>query len=283
LYDARILEKDKSGGTFFVRTNYPSNGRGCEQPVLINSRATQGRGQCYTFPYYTFERAILSGLLEIDRHDVLNGRDGPDESLALASQLASVEAQIAKLEKELEDGNVAALARVVRKLEIKQGTLARQLADVRQKAAHPLSETWGEAKSLIEALDTAPDPEDARLRLRTALRRIVDNVLILVVARGPDRLCVAQVNFADTDCFRSFSIFHRPPRNNGKQRTEGRWASWDTLVAPEQLVDLPRRYFGPFDAHDLRDPQEREWAEQSLRGFPKDILDQLFEGGQPLP
>jgi hypothetical protein len=78
-------------------------------------------------------------------------------------------------------------------------------------------------------------------------------------------------------------IFYRPPRSNGKGKKPGRWDCRDTFAEPEKPIDLPRSYFGPFDAHDLRDPQEREWAEESLRAYPKDVLDQVFQGGQPLP
>jgi hypothetical protein len=38
-------------------------------------------------------------------------------------------------------------------------------------------------------------PQDVRLRLRAALRRIIDSIWLLVVPRGRDRLCVAKVRF----------------------------------------------------------------------------------------
>src|SRR5262249_50827868 len=149
-------------------------------------------------------------------------------------------AQIEKLEVELETApDLAPFRRALTKLVDKRRALAAKLAEAQEKAAHPLSETWGEAKTLIEALDTAPDPEDARLRLRTALRRIVENILVLIVPNGQDRVCRAQFNFKGSNEFRIFTIFHRPPRSNGKQRKEGRWRWFATpRLKPKTEQDI---------------------------------------------
>jgi hypothetical protein len=43
-------------------------------------------------------------------------------------------------------------------MEAEKANLAKQLADARHRAAHPLSECWGEAVGLIDALDKASAP-----------------------------------------------------------------------------------------------------------------------------
>jgi hypothetical protein len=68
----------------------------------------------------------------------------------------------------------------------------------------------------MKTLATAPDPADARQRLRAALRRIIAEVWVLVVAHGRDRLAVVQVYFAGKreGRRRTYVIFYRPPRSN---------------------------------------------------------------------
>jgi hypothetical protein len=69
---------------------------------------------------------------------------------------------------------------------------------------------------MIDTLDRAPDPQDARLRLRSTLRRIVDSIFLLVVPRGRDRLAVAQVYFQGGQKVRAYFIIHQPPKAKQK-------------------------------------------------------------------
>ena len=173
-----LLKNARDGDSYYVatRTDGDKHSR-----VLINTKSAEGRAPCWSFPLPTFEVAVLSALREIDPDEILTPNHGPEESMGLAKQLAGVEARIDELEAELLKGDVAALARVLRQLEEQKRDLTEQLTASREKAAHPLSTSWGEAKTLLDALDTASDPIDARLRLRAALRRIVESIWILVV------------------------------------------------------------------------------------------------------
>jgi DNA invertase Pin-like site-specific DNA recombinase len=249
---AGMLRNARDGGTYYCTTRAPHGDGGTRRRVLINTAATEGRARGYTFPFATFEAAVLSLLAEIDPHDILNGDDGPDETLLLAGELAGVEARIAELEAELLKGDVASLARALRQLEGQKEELAGRLATARQKAAHPLSEAWGEARTLLGTLDAAPDPYDVRVRLRAALRRIVDSIWMLVVARGHNRLCAMQVWFSDGARHRDYLIMHRPPKDNGKARVEGGWwaRSLASVAAPDDL--------------DLRDQRQAEELAEAL-------------------
>jgi DNA invertase Pin-like site-specific DNA recombinase len=177
--------------------------------VLVSYGSQEGRSPAWSFPLPIFETAIRRQLKEIDAHSILNGDTGPDETIVLAGQLASVEAKIAEFEAQLLEGDVAALARVLRRLEDDKATLASRLAEARQKAAHPLSEAWGEMQSIPEELT-----EDQRIRYRAALRRIVDSIWLLVVPRGRDRICAAQVFFAPGKRVRHYLIHHRAAGNH---------------------------------------------------------------------
>jgi DNA invertase Pin-like site-specific DNA recombinase len=216
--------------------------RGGTYRALLNDSAHGGLDRYRSFSFDVFERAVLSLLAEIDPHEILNGDAGPDESLALAGDLAGIETKIAEIEVELLQGDVAALARVLRGLEAKKTDLARRLTEARQKARHPLSESWGECKSLLSALDNAPDPVDARQRLRTVLRRVVESIKMVVVPRGNDRLCAVQVWFTGGQRQRSYLIYYRRCASNGKQRREAQWSarSLASIVKPGEL-DLRRR------------------------------------------
>jgi hypothetical protein len=234
---AGLLRDARDGGTYFLQGR-PAGVKGGMRYVLFNTGAWEGNARGHAFPYDVFERAVLSLLAEIDPHEILNGDHGPDETQARAGELARLEQKIAELEAELLKGDVAALARVLRTLEEQKRDVVARLAEARQKAANPLSEAWGECQSLIGALDAAPDPEDARVRLRTALRRIIDSVWLLVVPRPRrprkvrrdrklkgkttgaywDRLCAVQIWFADGRRHRDYLIHYRPPAARAKER-----------------------------------------------------------------
>src|SRR5262249_10000640 len=149
-----------------------------------------------SFPFETFEAALLGGLGEVKPHEVLGEEDGPDEVMALSGRLATIQTRLAALAEDLDtDGPSPTLTAAIRKKEAEQAEVQRELAAARQRAAHPLSEAWGEAKTLLRAVRGAEDRQDALLRLRAALRNVVDAVYVLVVPRGRDRLAAVQVYF----------------------------------------------------------------------------------------
>jgi DNA invertase Pin-like site-specific DNA recombinase len=243
------LIKDARGGGSYVVSRHGS--RACR--VLANYAGTQGRATYRSFPLETFEAAVLGLLREIDPHEVLNGDSGPDESLALSEQLTAVETRIAELEAELATGDVPSLARGLRVQEERRRELAGRLAQARQREANPLSASWGECKSLLEVVESAADPADVRLRLRSVLRRITDRIMLLVVPRGQYRLAVAQLWFnknarADRFTHRDFLVVHKPGHAGPSHRTEARW--W-----ARSMRDVVRE--GSLDLRDRMPPASR--------------------------
>jgi hypothetical protein len=158
------------------------------------------------FPYRTFERAVLS----------------------------------------MFEGYSAALSKVLREKEAEQVGLKGQLAQERERAAHPLAQTWTEARDLITTLDNAPDPGAARLKLRALLRRIVESIWLLATkGQGKDRQATVQVVFrtahryADLPGYhgdpareyacRWYWVLHRPPA----PKKDGRWYAKSFLGGPD--------------------------------------------------
>ena len=168
--------------------------------------------------------------------------------LALAGRLAEVEGRLERIKARLLDGGeIEVLADAARDLESKRQEVADQLAEARREAASPAVEAWGRAKSLIGVLDKAPDPEETRVRLRAAIRRIVDSAWLLVVASGSVRVCAVQLWFKDGKRRRDYLIAYRrglggmAARQAGGNRPARWWVrSLSSIVKPSDL-DLRRR------------------------------------------
>jgi DNA invertase Pin-like site-specific DNA recombinase len=231
--------------------------------ILRSTAPRSGEGKPYSFPYAVFERAVLSQLAEIDPHEILNGDGGPDETLALSGQLAEVESSITLICREMDEhGESPTLFKRLRAKEELQRDLAARLAEARQKASHPLAETWGEAQSLLGALDAAADPAEARLRLRSVLRQIVDGIWLLVVPRGHVRLCAVQIWFKKDGAalptrHRDYLILHRRPKANAAYRQEGGWS----VRSFADVAGLPK-------GADLREPADARKLEAILAAAP---------------
>jgi DNA invertase Pin-like site-specific DNA recombinase len=284
------LLKDARGGSCQVVTT----GEGTK--VIANQSAVDGRAKFVSFPLATFERAILSQLREIDPNEVL-GTEQPDETQSLAAELAEVEASIAAIADDLDKhGDSPTQFKRLRQKEARKAALVKLVADAQQRAASPLSASWGEALTLLEALDSVPDQEEARLRLRAILRRIIDSVYVLVVPLRQDRLAYVQVNFKGEPfaipCdsphgehmvvrlpFRHYFIVHRQARSNGTAKQAGRWAV-NSLKHPDAAKALV-----PFHlTTDLSDPFGAELAEDDLKGYSEDAIERLLKkAGKPLP
>jgi DNA invertase Pin-like site-specific DNA recombinase len=259
-----MLKRAGDGDTVCVTTQSGTRaGRPTSLRVLRNNSSMEGRERSCTFPLEAFEAAVLKMLREIDPHEILNGDEEPDESFVLAGQLADVEASLKAIEADLDEhGDSPALFRRLRAKEEQKQDLSARLIEAQQKAARPLSAAWGEAKTLLAALADAPDQADARLRLRSALRRIVDSIWVLIVprsrpearrrpqrgaaAKAPprwrDRLCAVQVWFAGGERHRDYLIYYRPAGANGAGYMPAVWraSSLAKLAAPDDL-DLRRR------------------------------------------
>src|SRR5262249_3371835 len=143
-------------------------------------------------------------------------------------------------------------------LEAQKADIASRLTAAQQKAAHPLRDAWGECQSLLAVLASAPDPRDARLRLRCTLGRIVESIWMLIVPRRRDRLCAVQIWFTGGKRCRSYFIFYK---SASFQRKGQWWAhSLAEVVRPGELDlrdrDHARRLEEALASLDLRAVEE---------------------------
>jgi DNA invertase Pin-like site-specific DNA recombinase len=231
-----LLKDARSGAAYFSSLNHSD--RHTARRVLVNIDGQEGTRSKVTFSEATFEAAVLGLLREVDPSAVTGREKSADEVLTLAAELARLESAVALIGADMDEhGESPFLFQRLRAKEAEKRAVAAKLVEARQKAAHPRSESWGAAQTLIDALANAPDVRDARLRLRGALRQIIDGIFLLVVPRGfADRFCAVQIFFAD-DGVRNYLIFHRAARGNARCRHEARWwaRSFKTAGLPDGI------------------------------------------------
>jgi hypothetical protein len=232
---ANLLRDARDGGSM----HQVDKGR----KVIVSYRAIMGAGRFVSFPSDVFERAIFSCLREIDPRELLPQKDPSAEKvLSLSGRLQEVEGRLAQIKAKLvenPEADVDALVEVLRTLEGRRKALADQLAAARQEAASPAMEAWGQCHSLIDALDKAPDPADVRIRLRAAVRRIVDSIYVLTMTKGRDRLAAVQVWFAEKGKHRDYLILSRPALGGSVgTRPASWWARSLATVAKADALDL---------------------------------------------
>jgi hypothetical protein len=159
----------------------------------------------------------------------------------LSGRLAEVDSEIEKVKARLQARYTDALADVLERHAEERSALSDQLAEAMQESASPLGEAWGRCQSLLRTIEGAPDPEEARVRLRAVIRRIVESVWVLAVARGSIRLAAVQIFFAGGKR-RDYLILHRPAFGNAATHRERQaWCRTLATVIREDDLDLRRR------------------------------------------
>lgn len=199
----------------------------------VNALALVAQAKLVSFPVTAFETGVLSCLAEIDPMDVMPGHDSAgDEVMSLSHRFEEASQRLREIEAQLADPengeSIGVLVAAANKVGTAAKDLGRQLAEARTKAANPQSEVWGACQTLIEALDTAEDQEAARLRLQSAIRRVVTKAVCLFVRNGRRQIACVQLHLAGTDAIRTVFVRHRGELVNMKNRTPA-YTSWATL------------------------------------------------------
>jgi DNA invertase Pin-like site-specific DNA recombinase len=213
------------------------------KPAFVSYNAVQHiKGSRFvSFPAKTFEDAVLGRLSEIDPREILPQKDrGADKVLILSGRLAEAEAEVEKIKARLDGKFSDAVADVLERADNKRKELVKQLAAAQQDAASPLGQAWGECKTLVDVLKAAPDAEEARVRLRSALRRIVESIWCLFTSRGSIRLAAVQVWFTG-GAHRDFFISHKAATRGSAGDRPSSWEAgqvrWENGV---ESLDLRR-------------------------------------------
>ncbi len=258
------LLRDARNGGRMHRVHKGKKSSGC---LLASYRATMGVGGATspTFPFAALEQSILGRLREIDPREILPHDDGAaDLVLALTAKVAAIDARMEKVKAmavavdaegpELADD----LGDVLARLRAQRNAVAGQLAEANRQAASPLAAAWGDCRSLLEVIEQAPDREDARVRLRSALRRMVEGIWCLFVARGALRIAAVRVQFTGGR-HRDYLIVYKPPTGGSVgERPARTWVrSFAELGAGEGL-DLRKREHAAAlaDALEAIDPED---------------------------
>jgi DNA invertase Pin-like site-specific DNA recombinase len=259
---AGLLRNAREGDTYFMTTRLSRSPtkETTAFHVLLNANADLGLSRSYSIPYDPFEQAVLSCLREIDPREVLEEvpREGPREVASIEVLLAGVESELAEATAFMEKhGFSPTIGHRVADLEAKRTELNVLLEEARHKDAHPLTETWDDAQNIMAAIETAADPADARLRLRAALRRITEVIMLLVVPSGHDRLCAAQFHFKEGRR-RDFLIHYRPAAKPGGKPIPA-------SLSVRSLADVAQP-----GSLDLRKPDHAKRLEKALAALPLD-------------
>ncbi len=211
------LAKDARDSSTLHRTNKGTKG----SPLLVSSKAIAGRpgSEYVSFPLEAFERSLLEKLREIDPQSILPGsNEWAERLMTLSARVADLDARIEKIKAALKsNGDVMALVDVLRDLEAEKAATSNDLSRARREAASPVSEAWGEYRSLVDAIDDAADQGDLRVKIRSAIRRMVKEVLCVFAKSGRVRLAVVQVWFAEGG-HRDYFIRAEPSHGNASAR-----------------------------------------------------------------
>jgi hypothetical protein len=254
---AGLLFDARDGG----RLHQVNKGKKDSGKHLVSYRAAQGlAGSKYvSFPFTVFEEAVKSYFREIDPRDLLPPQPGDvNEAVTLAGRRAEVEAEIDKLKARLQTRFTDAVADVLERREDELKALSEQMEARRQEEASPLGEAWGECKTLIDAERAASDKEEFRVRLRAAIRRIVEGIWCLFVARGSRRVAAVEIHFTGGKR-RIYLIIYRRGAGGSVKARPSRWCMLATPSAvwkPEQQTLRDRDDAGEFEEALLDMPLE---------------------------
>lgn len=199
----------------------------------VNSLALVSQAKLTSFPVYPFETGVLSCLAEIDPMDVLPGHDSTgDEVMSLSHRYEEAAQRLREIEAQLADPangeSIGVLVAAANRVGATVKELGAKLAEARTKAVNPQSEAWGACQTLIEAMNTAEDREASRLRLQSAVRRVVTRAVCLFARSGLRQIACVQLHLAGTDAIRTVFVRHRRELVNVKGRTPA-YTSWSTL------------------------------------------------------
>jgi DNA invertase Pin-like site-specific DNA recombinase len=198
--------------------------------LLINASGNGGRGKSWTFPYYLFEDAILTLLKEVNPDDVTPRRQAaPNAADVLRAKLGEVRRDIAGFQNELKAGYSKGVTAVLREKEAEEERVASQLQEELAKAARPAERAWKDLPTLADLVKQGGD--EARLRLRPVLRRVVEEIRVLIVRRGSFQLLAAQVYF-EGGARRDYLLVYQTTAN----RWPGGW--WRESLREAGAIDL---------------------------------------------
>jgi DNA invertase Pin-like site-specific DNA recombinase len=246
-----MLTHARDGEGFMIHNKGTRGGPGL---ILVNTSGIEGRSPCYTFPYPVFESAVLGLLREVNPADVLPKKaGGPSRADVLREKLKAVRGDMAALKADLSAGYSKSLAAVLRQKESEEEAVGKELQEELAKAVRPAEKAWKNLPSLVDVI--AKEGDDARIRLRPVLRRLIEDARVLIVRRRSWQYCAVQFVFTGGGR-RDYLIVNQ---SAAYRRPGGWWArSLASVAAPGDL--------------DLRNPEHAARLEEVLASLDSKAL-----------
>jgi DNA invertase Pin-like site-specific DNA recombinase len=195
------LIRDARDGSTMTLVDKGKRGVG---PQLVSSAATRGEpGSKYaSFPCCHLEDALLRWTKELSPDDLLpeGDHDQAADELAIAEgRLAEVREKIERCKQRLmADTDFDALLDVLSRLESEAADVAARRDRLQQEMHAKRPASLRDSQQLIGALKRAEgdDVVALRLRLRAKLRRIIEEIWMLIIPRAKERIALLQVHLA---------------------------------------------------------------------------------------
>ena len=202
-------------------------------PCLVSAAAKSGkRGAVYlSFPYEPFERSLLVWGYDLELGDVL-----PKQASNLEEELRKAEGKVTDLQHRIATvqeklgtaGNLDVLLDSLVRLEQQRNEAQQRVERLKQERATQAVAALDRTRELIDRLQAAEEEEvyGLRIKLRSAIKRFVKDIVVLVIQVNHDRVALADVEL-----------------DNGKRR--------QVVVMSDKPVELPEG---------LRRLDIRDWA-----------------------
>jgi hypothetical protein len=178
---------------------------------------------------------------------------------------ADLEGKLAKVKARLlTDDDTDALIDTVREIEKELKKVNDAIAEDRAKSAVPASEAWAEFTNITEALAAAPDQNASRLKLRGAIRRVVESIGTLFTPGPGIRPVFVQVTFTGGK-YQTFVIVYRPRHVTRSQEVKSA-----EYVVVDELGELKP------DTFDLRRVEDAKDLEEVLAAITPEELESVL-------
>lgn len=216
--------------------------------VIIPVGAKQGKGSVWSsFPAVPLEDAILSELREVKVSDLRGENRAARKVESLAGRLAEIDPLIKAWEAKMDNPAIVdTVAAKLASLNMERKRVSEELADAQRDAASPLSESWGEFRTLADLL-TKDKSDEMRVKVRAAMRRSIESITCLFLpGRGKSvRVAAVQIWFRLVNKSRLYFVFNDSTRQT-RQAKENRpswlvWSDLPTAKLPVEAVELAEK------------------------------------------
>lgn len=214
--------------------------------VYINVRSAEGTAPCESFPVHVFDNAVIGRLVGLNPADIIGPAPGVQAYEARKAELEAVEERIKGIEAELAEadpGTIRILTKVAGGLEEKRVKLVEEVATLRADLSNPRADNlkgMSDAWAALQAVgDQGGDVENAKLKLRSSIKRLVKCVHCLFRGYGKKRVAFVQVEFWENPKVQTFAIDYWPAIKNQRGGRPEQWSIRAVeQAAPEAAISL---------------------------------------------